>query len=130
MGPMPGMGGPPPGGPGGPQAPPRGQNPVEANRSVMNPTDLATMASRGDIRQGMTVRNFIEDVLKVPIDAPVQALAQATQKQAQNADPMKKMGNIAQSGPGRPGAPPRPQGPPQAGPQGAPAGGLAALMGG
>lgn len=95
MGGKPGMGGPPP-------------DPVEANRSIFNGTDAAVMKTQGAIGPQMTVGDLITKVLKVPLDAPAGALVDAIQKQAQNANPIAKMQNIA----GAAGAPPGSQMPP------------------
>lgn len=96
-------------------------NPIEANRSVLNPTDLAAMGQNGDIRPDMTVGDFIQNVLKVPLDAPLPQLMQALKKQSVNASPMGKVRSMA--GQGQPGAAPQPQAPPPSG-----GGGLDSLM--
>lgn len=96
------------GSPMGGENPRGGENPIEQNRSAFNPTDLAAMKQQGTIGPDMTVRDLIEGVLKVPLDAPATALADALRKQSQNADPMGKVQNMA--GPQ--------QGPPREGPQG------------
>lgn len=64
-----------------PQAP---TNAIDANRSVMNPVDMAAMAQNGTVKSDMTVRDLIEKVFKIPIDAPVSALVEAIKRQQQN----------------------------------------------
>lgn len=107
-------------------------NDLEANRSMLNPTDMAGMASRGDVSQDMTVRDFFQK-FGVDVDGPVSQLANFAKKQVENADPLNKMQNMARGNQGN--MPPRgmPQGRPM--PQGAPQGGsplrdLASQMGG
>ena len=112
-----------------PQNPQNPQNPIEANRSIMNPMDAAAMAQKGTINPNMTVKDFIEGVLHISVEAPLTQFVQALQKQQQNATGIGKMHNIAQSAPqGAPQQMPQmPQRPPQAqqapqAPQGAPTG--------
>lgn len=111
--------------PQGGMTPPK--NAMEENRSIMNPMDAAAMAQKGTIKPDMTVRELIEGVFKVPMDAPVSALTEAIKKQAANKTNMGKMGAMAQGGQppmgqpqqpnrmpqGRPSAVPMPQGPQQ-----------------
>ena len=112
-------GGPPAGGP-----PAGGGNPIEENRSVLNPTDIAAMGQRGTIRPDMTVGEFVTDVLKVPLEAPLPHLMQALKKQSVNASPMGKVQSMAGGG-GPQGQPPaEPSQPPPGG------GGLDSLMSG
>lgn len=102
-----------------PMAQPGGRDAMSANRSIMNPIDTAAMAQTGTIKPGMTVRELIENVFKVPIDAPVEQLTQAIKRQGQNQTGIGKVGAMAQGGPPQMGpAPPRPapQGPAPAGP--------------
>lgn len=108
------------------QGPPAGDNPIEKNRSLFNPTDLAAMSQNGTLNPQMTVGDFIQDVLKVPLDAPLPQLMTALRKQSENASPMGKVQSMA-GGEG-------PQGPPQGQPAPAPSqpppggGGLDSLM--
>lgn len=122
---------------GGPQSPPMGgRDAMSANRSIMNPMDTAAMAQTGTIKPGMTVRDLIEKVYKVPIDAPVEQLTQAIKQQGQNQSGIGKVGAMAQGGPPQMGQPPqRPpmpnrmqQGRPAAVPTPRPQQGLADLM--
>lgn len=107
---------------------------MSANRSVMNPMDMAAMQGSGAVKPDMTVRDLIEKVFKVPMDAPVSALTEAIKRQGANKTNMGKMGAMANpvgsaqgprngQGPqgamanrmpqGRPSAVPMPQGPQQ-----------------
>lgn len=121
---------------GGGQRPPDGggSNPIEQNKSVFNPTDMASMVSSGQVQQGMTVKDLIEKVFRVPIDAPARALVDAVKKQAQTKDMPGKVQAMAQQGQGgappqRPGQPPaRPAGPPRQGQGPAPRQGLEDLL--
>jgi hypothetical protein len=88
---------------------PMGDNPIERNRSAMNPTDMAAMMDQGTVRPDMTVKDLIEGVLKVPMDAPATELLQALRRQNQNANPLGKMQNMAREG--QPGSGPAPQPP-------------------
>lgn len=109
MPPMPPGGGMPPGGP-------PGGDPIAANESMMNPTDLAGMQPQ---MQGVqTVRQFMEKV-GIDVDGPVSQLEEFGKKQLAGAKPMDKMRNIAGGGMPPGGAPPG--GPPGA-PPGAPPG--------
>ena len=106
---------------------PQGRDAMSANRSIMNPVDTAAMAQTGTIKPGMTVRDLIEKVFKVPIDAPVEQLTQAIKRQGQNQSGIGKVGAMAQSGPPQMGQPARmPQGRPSAVPQ--PKQGISELM--
>lgn len=111
--------------------PPMGQpgGAMGANRSIMNPIDTAAMAQTGTIKPGMTVRDLIEKVFKVPIDAPVEQLTQAIKRQGQNQTGIGKVGAMGQGAPPMGQAPPRPrpQGQPSAAPQ-APRQGISELM--
>lgn len=120
-----GMGARPPGG--GPSAAVAG---VEKNRSILNPTDAATMGARGQMDPNMSIRDWLGQ-FGVDVEGPVGQLQQFMKKQSQNANPLTKMQNIAQSGGGAPGGAPRPPtgGPPPMG--GAPPQqGVQDLMGG
>ena len=115
MGPQrPPMGGPPPS---GGMTPPK--DAMSANRSIMNPVDMAAMSTTGAVKQGMTVRDLIEKVFKVPIDAPVEQLTQAIKKQGQNKSGLGKVGAMSQA-PGM-GQPPQQPPMPNRMPQGRPA---------
>lgn len=131
MPPMGGGGAPPMGGrpPGG--GPSSAVAAVEKNRSILNPTDAATMGARGQMDPNMSIRDWLGQ-FGVDVEGPVVQLQQFMKKQSQNANPLTKMQNIAQGGGGAPaGAPRAPMGgsPPQRG--GAPPQqGVADLMGG
>lgn len=119
------MGGGPP-----PQGPPpggMGSNPIEENRSVLNPTDLAAMSQNGDIRPDMSVGDFIQNVLKVPLDAPLPQLVSALKKQGQNATAMGKVQSMGGPPQGQPPSGPPPGGPPPGGPPSG-GGGIDSLM--
>ena len=129
MGGMPPRGTPSPGG----STP---KDPISANRSIMNPVDMAAMGQQGTVKPGLTIRDYIEKVIKVPIDAPVEQLAEAIKRQGQNQSGIGKVGAMAQGGPPQMGQPPqRPpmpnrmqQGRPAAVPTPRPQQGLADLM--
>jgi hypothetical protein len=115
----------------GGQPPMGGRDAMSGNRSIMNPMDTAAMATSGTIKQGMTVRDLIEKVFKVPIDAPVEQLTQAIKRQGQNQTGMGKVGAMAQGAAPPMGQPaPRPAPPPQGRPSASPAPrqGIAELM--
>lgn len=118
-----GMGGPRMGGP--PMGGPKPGGAYEKNRSMLNPTDMAGMATRGEVGPNMTVRELFEKN-GVDVDGPISQLAGFMKKQVGNADPMTKMQNVARdSGGGFGGAgATRPMGGP---PQGQPPQGLAGL---
>lgn len=110
---MPGQGAPAPSGP---------NNPIDQNRSVLNPTDMAYMKSAGAGGE-MTIEDLVTNVLRVPggTQAPVSSLVQALRKQSENAQMSGKMKNMAMGM----GQKPAPQGPPMgmmAGRRPAPAG--------
>lgn len=111
-------GGPPQGG-----EPPRGGsdpgNPIERNQSVFNPTDMAGMISNGQVQKGMSVKDLIENVFKVPIDAPAQALVAAVKRHAQTKDMGGKVRAMSQQRQGAAGPPPQRPGASRP-PQGAP----------
>jgi hypothetical protein len=97
--------------PQGPPQGPGGENPIEENRSLFNPTDLAAMGQNGQLSPDMTVGDFITGVLKVPLDAPLPQLMAALKKQSDTASPMGKVQAMAgpQQGPppgGQPASPP------------------------
>ncbi len=114
---------------GGPQSPPMGgRDAMSANRSIMNPMDMAAMAQTGTIKPGMTVRDLIEKVFKVPIDAPVEQLTQAIKQQGQNQSGIGKVGAMAQGGPPQMGQPPGMGQPTPTRPPAAPRQGIQELM--
>ena len=85
---------------------PPGGNAINQNRSIMNPTDTASMVSDGTITQGMKIRDYIEKVLKVSVEAPVEQLAEAIKRQGMNKTGIGKMSVMAQGGPPQMGAAP------------------------
>ena len=115
MGGMPGMGGGmPQGAPGGGMGgAPGGGMDVRSKMSMMNPTDMAAKASRGDVRPQQSVGEFLQKNYGVSPQDPVEKLFAAVKSQAQNA-----------TVPGKMGMPPQAQRP-----QGAP-GGMPGGMGG
>lgn len=111
---QPPMGGRPPGG--GPSGAAAG---IEKNRSILNPTDAATMGARGQMDPNMPIRQWFQQ-FGVDVDGPVSQLVEMAKKQKANAGGLTKMQNIAQpGGGGAPAGPPRqPMGaPPQQGVQ-------------
>ena len=100
--PMPPGGGMPGGAPGG--APPGGMD-VRSKMSVMNPTDVAAKASRGDIRQGQSVGEFLQKNYGVSPTDPVEKLFASVKAQDQNSTVPGKMG-MPQGKPPMPGARP------------------------
>ena len=68
---------------------------MSANRSIMNPIDMAAMKGSGTVSSDMTVRDLIEKVFKVPMDAPVSALTEAIKRQGMNKTNVGKMGAMA-----------------------------------
>lgn len=117
---------------GAPTPPMGGRDAMSANRSMMNPMDAAAMQQSGTIKQGMTVRDYIEKVFKVSVDAPVEQLVEAAKRQGQNQTGMGKAAAMAQGGPPAPGPTPppanrMPQGRPPAVPQ-RPQQGISELM--
>lgn len=123
--------------PAGGQAPPSPlakPNAITSNLSAINPADAGLMAQSGTINKNMTVKDWIENVLRIPITAPVTELIGALKSQVQNRNMAGKAKSMGQSAPQsapmqRPqgmapqGAPPRPA--PSA-PQGG--GGVSGLM--
>lgn len=85
---------------------------MKKNMSIFNPTDMAAMATPGHPGQvdpqKTTIREFFGG-FGVDVDGPVIQLIDFTNKQVDNANPIKKMQNIA-------GTSPEPMGPPTAGP--------------
>lgn len=99
-----------------PQAPPqggnpmRGNDPMSANRTGLNPADMAFMAKSGQVRPDMTFGEFMETSFGIRPEDPLQEAVQKMKKNVQNASPMGKMQNMAQgAGPRAPeqGAPPQ-----------------------
>ena len=68
---------------------------MEANRSMLNPADLAAMKQQGD--GGLTVRDFLAKN-GVDVDGPMSQLTKFAQKQTENAGALGKMRNIAGAG--------------------------------
>lgn len=90
------------------QRPPAGgQDPMTANRSIFNPTDAAYMKKSGQMTPDMSFGQFMESTMGIKWDEPLQSAVQKMQKNMQNADPVKKMQNIANSPGGTPEAPPQ-----------------------
>lgn len=79
-----------------PSAPPGG-NAMAANRSIMNPTDMAAMATTGRVKQGMNIKDYIEKVIGVSVEAPVEQLAEAIKRQGQNQTGLGKVGAMSQA---------------------------------
>lgn len=94
-------------------------NALDANRSMFNPSDAANTAQK--FGPTMTIRQLIEDVLRIPggMNAPATSLVTALKGQRSMSDPMAKMRGMAgQPGQGMPQAPPRqPMGAPPQMPQ-------------
>lgn len=78
------------------------RNPMERNRSVLNPRDAAYMKKSGQISQNMTVADFVQNVLKTPLDAPFPQLIVNLRKLAENKDSLGKARNIAAEAGGPP----------------------------
>jgi hypothetical protein len=101
---------------------------MKETRSMLNPVDLASMKqeSKGQITGDMSVRDFLAKV-GIDVEGPATQLQQFAKKQVENADPIKKMQNMAAMGKGggMQGGPPQGQPPQGAPPQG---GGLEDLM--
>lgn len=83
-------------------------NPMAANRTALNPTDMAFMQKSGQMGADMTFGEFWENGFGIKWDTPLQEAQQIMKKNVSNASPMGKMQNMAQ-----------PEGAPQGGPQGA-----------
>lgn len=86
------------GGPGGGQ---EAMQNVDANRSMLNPTDGAMALQEGKIRPDMTFGEFCQTNMGIAWDEPLQSAIPKLQKQMQNRSSMGKMENISQ-GAGRP----------------------------
>lgn len=112
-----------------PQNPMAKPNAITNNLSALNGADLNMMKQTGAINKNMTVKDWVEKVLRVPLEAPVSALIPALKAQTQNRNMMGKTQSIAaQAAPqgAGPQAPPQMPPSPQGGGQGG--GGLEALM--
>ena len=100
--------------------PPPGQNPMQANRSILNPADAAADAQEGNISADMTVRDFLAK-MGVDVDGPVSQLIEAFKGQQAKAGGMGKIQALSGGG--------QPPGPPPGGPMGgAPPPGMDSLM--
>ena len=86
---MPPQGAPPMGGQGGP---PSGGMDVRSKMSMMNPTDMAAKASRGDVKPNQSVGEFLQRNYGVTPQDPVEKLFAAVKGQGQNATVAGKMG--------------------------------------
>jgi len=80
-------------------ASPMPADPMAANRSMLNPTDLAAMKTEGAAGSGTTVRDFLGK-MGIDVDGPVDQLTKFANKQLGNASAMGKMKNIAGAAPG------------------------------
>ena len=87
---------------------PGGGGPMQAmrqNESVLNPTDMAMKATRGEVRPDMTIREFYQ-TLGLDVDRnTMKDLGAALAQQGKNANPLNKVQAMARPG-GPPGAPP------------------------
>ena len=114
-----------------PQPPPGGMNPVEANKSFLNPVDAAEKVQTGMLGPDTTIEDWLNQMGLAPQNN-LKDLFAAVQKQQQNANPMNQMQNIAAAGPPpggpspSPGGMPGPSGPPGR-PTAMPSAGLAGL---
>ena len=101
----------PPQGGGMPQGAPGGGMDVRSKMSIMNPTDMAAKASRGDVRPQQSVGEFLQRNYGVSPQDPVEKLFAAVKSQAQNATVAGKMGMPQRpQAQGRPMQRPMPQG--------------------
>jgi hypothetical protein len=82
---------------------------VRSKMSIMNPTDMAAKASRGDVRPQQSVGEFLQRNYGVSPQDPVEKLFAAVKSQAQNATVPGKMG-MQQAPQGMPQRPQRPMG--------------------
>ena len=106
-----------------------GMNPVEANKSFLNPVDAAEKVQTGMISPDTTIEDWLNQMGLAPQNN-LKDLFAAVQKQQQNANPMNQMQNIAAAGPPPGGPPPggMPGSPaPQGRPTDVPSAGLAGL---
>lgn len=90
---------------------------INDNKSMFNPTDVAGMATNGEITPDMTIRQFFESQ-GMDVDGPVTQLVEWQMSQMNKADPLNKMKAIAGQG----GANTQPTGAPPAPPGGLPMG--------
>lgn len=107
--------GPPPSPPsaGGAQIGPEGiaaMKNVENNRSQFNPTDVAAFIQQGQLRQDMTVGEYMENIFGVKWEDPIVKLIHSAKKQLDNRTGVGKAQNIAKDAQrpmpnGRPGMP-------------------------
>lgn len=99
-----------------PQIPLDNGNPIKDNMSMLNPTDMAYMKQSGNFNSdlsGQTVEDALRNVLGqfgINFDDPAERLVEFGIKQIENADPAKKMQNIAGQGNNEPMPPAPPQG--------------------
>lgn len=75
-----------------------GGDAMKENRSMFNPTDVASMkqdvAGMGGMGPDTTIRNYL-GTMGIDVDGPVTQLTDFAKKQTDNADPLKKMQNMA-----------------------------------
>ena len=113
QGPPPQAGGMPPQG-----GPPQGG--MESKMSILNPADMASKLTKGDVRQDQTVAEFFQRNFGVSPQDPMSKLMQNLKGQTQNATMAGKMGAKPPQ--------PAPMGGPAGPPQPPSAGGLDGLM--
>lgn len=70
--------------------------------SPFNGADAAYMKSRGQLDPNMSVKDYIEGIYGVPVDAPVSALQAAVKQKMEQGTPMGKMRATASQGPQTP----------------------------
>lgn len=87
------------------------QDPMSANRTPLNPADMAFMKKSGQMGQGMTFGQAMENGFGIKWDDPMEVAVQKLQKNVKNANPETQMQNIAQSGGGAQQTQQRPQQP-------------------
>ena len=106
----------------------RGTDPMSANRTALNPTDMAFMQKSGQMRGDMTFGEFWENGFGIKWDTPLPEAQEMMKKNLQNSKPMGKMQNMAGGAPPAP-----PQGAQKPMPQGrkpmVQSGGLEGLLG-
>jgi len=105
-------------------------DPIKDNMSMLNPIDQAYIKQSGDYTVEMKVRDVFEKFCQennIDMDGPAEQLVVFGRKQIENADPVRKMQNIAGQGGQGGQMPPAPeQGMPQMPPE---QGGLEGLLG-
>jgi hypothetical protein len=69
---------------------------IEAQKSVLNPTDVAMMKQDGELRPDMSVRDYLGK-MGVDVDGPVTQLLDALKGQREKANPLNKMQAIARA---------------------------------